>query len=270
MGNFQSGGRGGSLVPPQPQPRTPLRLGIFGSGKLARAIEAEAARSGGSYQIAWMLHRDELPPGNVDAAIDASSAAAVADHLAWSMKTGTPLAIGTTGWNEPALEDLVSDACAVLVAPNFSPAVALLKQFAVRLAKFSSLDRESSLAIFEHHHGAKRDAPSGTAIAMAEAIIRSDAGYDRWETSPRSSPGEGNRLSGAIQIASLRSGHEIGFHEIIYDSPLEHMTISHRARDRRLFAAGALLACRWLIGKKGVFTMDDVVALDGNQGEIDA
>lgn len=244
VSNFQSEERRGSPIPLQPLPPTPVRIGIFGAGKLAGAIADEAARSGGAFEISWMLHRGETPPAPVDAAIDASAATAVASHLAWAARTGTPLAVGTTGWNEPEPLERAARSCAVLVAPNFSPGIAVLKKLVADLARFSGAHPESSLAIFEHHHEAKRDSPSGTALALAEAAASASPSEMKAKAQP--------------PIVSMRAGHEIGYHEIVFDAPFEQITISHRARDRRLFASGALAAAKWLIGRRGVFGMDDV------------
>jgi 4-hydroxy-tetrahydrodipicolinate reductase len=111
------------------------------------------------------------------------------------------------------------------------------------------MDIEADLGIVEHHHKMKADSPSGTAISLAEAVEATCPRYTGWKI--------GSWEKDKINIASLRSGFEIGRHELVLDSPLESLTITHRAKDRRVFAAGAMKAALWIWGRKGLFTMDD-------------
>ena len=230
-----------------------MRLGIFGRGRLGGAIAMEIAKytaSPDALELAWTEGRDSGPRSRVEVAIDASSAMAVEKHLEWALTTGTDLVIATTGWKLPDLEDLVGSRIGVLIAPNLSTGVALVRRLAALLGTYAAMDLEADLGIVEHHHKMKADSPSGTAISLAEAVAASCPRYSGWKI--------GSWERDKINIASLRSGFEIGRHELVLDSPLESLTITHRAKDRRVFAAGAMKAAAWIWGRKGVFTMDDL------------
>ncbi|MCX7775343.1 MAG: 4-hydroxy-tetrahydrodipicolinate reductase [Spirochaetaceae bacterium] len=228
-----------------------MHLGIFGAGRLAAAIADEARAEG--HTVAWSLHRLEEPSTtDIDVAIDASAAEAVEGHVRWAVNAGVPLVIGTTGWVIPDLATIVGTRTGVLTSSNFSFAVALMRRFAEELTRFADWYGEGDLAIFEHHHKAKRDAPSGTALSMAQAIVRASQRYHTWSAA--------EYRHDALPVASLRAGAETGYHALYFDAPHEKLAITHQARDRKLFAAGALKAAAWLQGKKGVYTMDDLVA----------
>jgi len=234
-----------------------MRVGIFGAGRLAQAILAEAERMGREkIEIAWTLHRGQKPsdvPGgqDVDVAIDASSAAGVPAHIEWAISRGVPLVIGTTNWEMPGLAARVGESTALLVAPNFSFGISLVRRMARMIGFFAAQDTEAEVAIFEHHHSAKLDSPSGTAKSLANAVLGACPRYESWTLGPHSAD--------MLDISVMRTGSEIGYHEIILDSPFEQIKVSHRARDRRLFAIGALKTAGWIRGRKGLFTMDDVV-----------
>lgn len=234
-----------------------MRVGIFGSGRLAQAILAEAGRlEKERIEIAWTLHRDQVPsdiPGgqNIDVAIDASSGVAVPAHIEWAISRGIPLVIGTTNWELPSLAARVGESTALLVAPNFSFGISLVRRMARMIGFFAAQDTEAEVAIFEHHHSAKLDSPSGTAKSLANAVLGACPRYEGWTLGPHAAD--------KMDISVMRTGSETGYHEIILDSPFEQIKVSHRARDRRLFAIGALKAASWIRGRKGLFTMDDVV-----------
>lgn len=238
-----------------------IRVGIFGAGRFAAAIAEEIRNMNGpvagilgepQFSVAWMLHRgDRIPDRDVDVAIDASVGAAVEEHLEWALATGTPLVIGATGWDIPDIEARVGKRIGVLVSPNFSFAVALMQRFAAQLAAFADWFGEGELSLFEHHHSAKKDAPSGTAKALASAIVSASRKYRGWSLS--------GYQPDSLSIACLRAGSEVGTHRIVFDAPHEQMLIEHRARDRGLFAHGALKAARWILRRRGVFHMNDMV-----------
>jgi len=254
-----------------------LRIGIFGAGKLANAIveevkavntarAADAAKTvsadegntecGPRFSIEWMVDSgDAIPEAPVDVAIDASVAGAVEAHLSWAIEHEVPFLIATTGWEIPDLASRVGDRTAVLVSPNFSFAVAFMRKIASQLARFADWYGEGDIGIYEHHHNAKLDAPSGTAKVLAKAVIAGSKRYSDWNQS-----GKEPWVHDKVPIASLRAGSEAGMHEIVFDAPHEQMEVVHRARDRRVFAAGALKAAAWIVGRKGLFGMDDVLA----------
>lgn len=217
-------------------------IGLLGTGRLGSAIRA-AADVADDVTVAWAVGRGEVPEGPVDVAIDVSTAAAVGDHLAWAQRTGTPLVIGTTGWDPALVEDL-SPTAGVLVAPNFSVGVALVRRLARVLGGYAAhAPVDVDLAVTDTHHRHKVDAPSGTALTLREALAE----------------GAGRPLD-AVQTTSLRIGSVTGDHEVVAASELETITLRHTAHSRDLFATGALTAARWLTGRPapGVHTLDDL------------
>lgn len=219
----------------------PLTLGLLGTGRLGSAIR-EAAASQDNVTVCWAVGRGTPPETAVDVALDVSHADSVGTNLVWARRTGTPLVIGTTGW-DPEL--LGAEPVPVLVAPNFSIGVALLRHLARVVGGYAaSSPAPVDLAVTETHHRHKVDAPSGTALVLREALAR---GAGRAETD--------------VQTTSLRLGAVVGEHEVLASSELETITLAHRAHDRRLFAAGALSAAWWLVDQPpGVHTLDDLAA----------
>lgn len=219
-----------------------LTLGIFGTGRLGTAIR-DAAAPRDDVTVSWAVGRDEAPSAAVDIAVEVSLGAAVPDRLGWARATGTPLVIGTTGWDRALLEDYPAE-LSVLIAPNFSLGVALVRRLAGVLGGYAaSAPVTTDLAVSETHHRHKVDAPSGTALVLADALA---AGAGR--------PVE------AVQTPSLRLGSVIGDHEVVVASALETITLRHSAHDRALYATGALSAAHWLATRPtpGIFTLDDL------------
>ena len=173
---------------------------------------------------------------------------------------GRALLVGTTGLDEPTLGRLHSLAgrTAVLVAPNFSPGVNLLLGLVRRAAALLPADRWDA-EIVETHHGAKQDAPSGTALALLEALAR---GRSEDPAARHGRSGHtGLRPEGEVGVHALRGGGVVGEHRVLFLGARERLEIAHSALDRDVFAEGALLAARWLAGRPaGTYTMDDVLA----------
>lgn len=223
----------------------PLQIGIFGRGRLGSAIAA-ATEHTDDLTVTWQVGREaprDLPA--VDVAVEVSHADAVADRLAWARATGTDLVIGTTGW-DPALTRPVREATGgegpaigILTAPNFSLTVALMRRISLALGRYAALEG-GDLAVSEVHHTRKVDAPSGTAILLRDALAE----------------GSGQ----PVQTTSLRLGDVVGRHDVHLTSAVESITVTHEAHSRDLFALGALTAVRWLHGRRGSFTLDDLAA----------
>lgn len=230
------------------------RIGVFGKGRLAQAIAREAEGKG--IQVAWMVGRDETPAGPVDVAIDASRGEAVESHVAWAVAQGTDLVIGATGWTLPDLDSRVGGRIGVLVAPNFSLGVALQRRLAFVLGRFAALDETRDPFLEERHHSRKADAPSGTVKALASAVL---AGCPRKRGASRP-PLEGPMRTDQLSVAVTRAGSAFGTHVVGVDAPAELVTVTHEARDRSAFGAGALSAAAWVQGRKGTFTFDQFAA----------
>jgi 4-hydroxy-tetrahydrodipicolinate reductase len=227
------------------------RLAIIGMGKMGKAIEQLAKER--DCDVVARLDVPETRRGITAAMLNGaqvaveftgpSSAAANARAL---IDAGIPAVVGTTGWYDalPDIEKRVKDKKgALLTAANFSLGVnafeAILAHATAILGKSDGFDAH----LIELHHSAKKDAPSGTAITLEKAA--------------RAAWGK------AIPITSVRTGSIPGTHEMIFDAPFETIRLAHMARDRRVFAEGAIVAAKWLVGKQGVFTMKDVIQLRG-------
>ena len=179
-----------------------------------------------------------------DVAVEFTEPAAALANARACVAAGCPVVIGTTGWLDalPALQTEVEAAGGRLLhAANFS--IGVNAMLAVVAAAARALRGTGFAAhLVETHHAAKKDAPSGTALALAHAAA------GEWGT--------------AIATTSVRVGHVPGTHALVFDAPFEQMTLTHEARDRRVFAEGALVAARWLAARPGpgIYTMQDVLA----------
>lgn len=224
------------------------RIGLFGKGRLGNAI---AARLGD--RLAWHVARQEPPAERVDVAIEASSGDAVPARLAWALEHGTPLVIGSTGWDLPDLAARVGDRIGVVTAPNFSLGIALLRRFALVLARFAALDPARDPYLVEHHRREKHDAPSGTAKLLAATVLDGCPQKRAWSVGGPLQPDE-------LSVAVVRAGSTYSEHRVGIDAPAEVIELVHTARSAAAFADGALAAAAWIRGRRGVFTMDDVAA----------
>ena len=176
-----------------------------------------------------------------DVALDFSLAAATPAHLAACRAARKPLLIGTTGAGaelEAALTVAARD-IALLSAANTSIAVAVLSELTRRAA--AALPESFDIDILDLHHRSKRDAPSGTALALGAAAARG-----RGQPPPAAAPDSGPRAAGQIRFAAVRAGELIGEHTVLFSGPGEELALTHRACDRAVFAKGALAAAVWL------------------------
>lgn len=225
-----------------------LRLAIVGMGKMGQAIEQLAGERG--CEVVARLDVPETSKGitaamlnGAEVAVEFTTPGSAAANVRGLIAAGIPTVVGTTGWYD-ALPEIRADVTkrngALLTATNFSLGVnafeAILAQAAAILAATGGFDAH----MVELHHAAKKDAPSGTAHTLATAA---SAAWGR-----------------EIPITSVRTGSIPGSHEVIFDATFETIRIAHVARDRRVFAEGAIVAAKWLVGKKGVFTMKDVIS----------
>jgi 4-hydroxy-tetrahydrodipicolinate reductase len=227
-----------------------MRLAIVGAGRMARAVAEEATSRG--HEIAVRLGRSENPSGNgitserfqdVDAALEFTRPEAAVANLERLVCIGVPVVTGTTGWQEqlPRVEALVLERKgALLHAPNFSIGMQLFLHTARDLGRRLRGRAGFDAAIVERHHRGKLDAPSGTAISLQAALREADPDRD-------------------YPITSIRTGWVPGVHALEIDSAYESLQLTHVARDRAVFAVGAVLAAEWLIGRRGVFTFEQAL-----------
>jgi len=224
------------------------RLAIIGMGKMGRAIEQLAPERG--FEVAARIDPERGDARSVtreslkgaDVAVEFSVPAAAPTNVLAAIDCGCPIVVGTTGWDDQraAIDERVRQrGGALVVAPNFSVGVAAFGEIVRAAAHALRAAPGFDAHLIETHHSAKKDAPSGTAQSL-EKIAAAEWGR-------------------AIDITSVRTGAVPGTHEFLFDAPFEQIVIRHEARDRRVFADGALLAAKWLIGKKGVFAMTDVL-----------
>ncbi len=223
-----------------------VRIALFGVGRLGREIVALAPDR--DADIVATFGRTSAPTvaalrdAAADVVIDVSIAAAVEANVAVCMDAHIPIVIGVTGWQDAAPRVLASVTAhdgAVLVAPNFSVGATLFTAAVADAAQRFSAALGFDAALIETHHALKQDAPSGTARSLALAAERS--------------------RGTAVPVSSVRVGHVPGVHTLLLDAQFEQVTLTHEARDRRVFANGALLAAHWIRGRTGSFTMADVV-----------
>ena len=223
-----------------------LRIALVGAGRLGREIASLA--SDRDSQVVATFTRDHPPDSaalralNVDVAIDVSVAEAVPENVAACLEAKVPIVVGVTGWHESessVREQAATANGAVLVAPNFSVGAILFSMVVGDAATRFSAALGFDAHLVETHHAMKKDAPSGTARRLAQLAEIA-----------RGQP---------VAVTSVRVGHVPGQHSLIFDAAFEQVTLTHDARDRRVFADGALLAARWLPSRRGWFTMDDVV-----------
>ncbi|HLZ91452.1 MAG TPA: dihydrodipicolinate reductase C-terminal domain-containing protein [Candidatus Acidoferrum sp.] len=225
-------------------------LAIVGYGKMGRLIEQLApeydfdvrlALNSGTNTCGSRLTRENLR--GVDAAVEFSTPSAATQNIRQLAALGVPVVAGTTGWLQELAsvrEAVQSSGGALVWSPNFSVGVYRFRQIIAQAAKAFAAEDEYQAWGWEIHHAAKRDAPSGTLLAVAEEMKR--AGFDR-----------------AINLTANRAGAHPGTHEIGFDSSSDTITIRHTSRSREGFARGALRATRWIMGKKGVFEFREIV-----------
>ncbi len=216
------------------------QIALLGYGRMGKMIEAAALARGHQItaRIQTLPAADAFPP-LTDVAIDFSVPAAAEKLCLTALRRGIPVVSGTTGWDIDRVVAYASEPGrpSFLHATNMSVGVNVV--FAINRLLAATLEgRGYSPSITETHHIHKLDAPSGTAITLAEGILDREA------------------------ITSVREGEVIGLHEMTYGSSADSITLRHEAHDRTGFADGAVLAAEYLIGKSGVFTMADVLGLD--------
>jgi len=218
-----------------------MKILIVGYGRMGRLIEELAPAHG-----CEIADRIDVDSGNWDAvadvAIDFSTADALRGHFSRYIERKLPVVIGATGWSAQEADFRTQAArvkLGVVASANFSIGVNLFQIVVAEAARRFEPHSEFGAWIHEAHHAAKRDAPSGTALMLRDTMA---ASYPR-----------------PIDMSSTRAGSIPGVHTVGFDGPSDTIELTHTARDRRGFAAGALLAARWLEGREGWFTMADVL-----------
>lgn len=229
-----------------------MRILLVGYGRMGRLVGDLAPEYG--CEVAGVV--DPVSPSHtasiddprwqgVDVAIDFTSPDAVLANVKALAGRGINIVLGTTGWQskEADLRRAIADTgVGIVAAPNFSTGVVLFEAVVAHAAKLFAGQDDIGAWLHEAHHSLKKDAPSGTALKLKSAM--EDAGYSR-----------------PIDVSASRAGYIPGIHTIGFDGPSESITLTHTARDRSSFARGALTAARWVKGRRGWFTMQDVLGL---------
>jgi 4-hydroxy-tetrahydrodipicolinate reductase len=225
-----------------------MKLALIGYGAMGQLV-ASLALAGGDEIGATLTSKDSRSSDEMaeilrrhDVAVDFSVGSAVVMHVEACMRSGVPLVQGTTGWKDHEADARLivgEHGGAMVYGANFSIGVNVFYRIVEQAAKlFAGVDQYEAF-IEEQHHSRKRDAPSGTALKLKSLMTE--------------------HIQGPIPIASTRAGYIPGTHRVGFDSAADQITLTHMARSREGFAAGALLAARWIIGRKGVYEFSEVI-----------
>lgn len=224
-----------------------MQILLLGYGKMGRAIEQVALDRG--HTIAGRINIDnpndleQIADGSVDVVIEFSTPESAVDNISHALRRGWPVVSGTTGWlgHRAEIENLCAQTKgAFFYASNYSIGVNLFFRLNKVLASFMRNYPSYHVSMTEIHHTEKKDAPSGTAITLAEGLKNEGVGRD-------------------VAIESVREGTVPGTHTVRYNSDVDQIEISHVAHSRQGFALGAVVAAEWLADREGVFGMDDLL-----------
>lgn len=237
-----------------------MKIALIGYGKMGKAIEQIALER--NHEIvarigAEWTSTDYEGLKSADVAIEFSVPAVAVENIYKCFDANVPVVVGTTGWYDAF--DSVSKKCAtqkagLFYATNFSVGVNLFFELNKQLAKLMNNQPDYDVTMEEIHHIHKLDAPSGTAITLAEGTLGILNRKESWVKENASAPTE-------LAIASKRIDEVPGTHSITYESDIDQITITHEAKSRKGFAQGAVIAAEWMKDKVGVFTMTDLLSL---------
>lgn len=235
-----------------------MNIVLFGYGKMGKEIEAIALKRG--HHIVLKIDKDNrnsIMAGDLkkaDVAIEFSTPGTVIENIRLCLGAGLPIVVGTTGWNEH-LEDLKKETLAknggLFHASNFSLGVNLFFKVNAYLAGLMNKYEEYDVSMEEIHHIHKLDKPSGTAITLANQVLDKIDRKSKWSIEEKNKE--------TLFIRDLREGEVPGTHIIKYSSEVDDIEIMHKAHNRKGFALGAVVAAEFLKGKKGVYTMSDII-----------
>ena len=233
-----------------------MKIALFGYGKMGKEIEQIALKRG--HEIVLKIRENEkYDISKADIGIDFSVPNAALHNIISCFKNNIPVVSGTTGWLDDfdkALTVCKENKGSFIYASNFSIGVNLFFELNKSLAKMMNPHKDYSLGVEEIHHTKKLDTPSGTAISIAEQIIKNSS-KSNWELIENSVKKDSN----SVPILAKRILDTPGTHKVSYKSEIDSIEIKHIANNRKGFALGAIIAAEWLIKKNGIYTMKDVL-----------
>ncbi len=230
-----------------------MKIALLGYGKMGKTIEKIALQR--KHEVVIKANRNtNYNIKEADVAIDFSVPTAAYTNITNCINNNIPVISGTTGWMQYYSEVIAlckKKKGAFLYASNFSLGVTIFFELNTYLAKMMQTLEDYNVAIEEIHHTEKLDAPSGTAITLANDIIKEHRKYEDWKLN--------SKQKNTIPITAIREENVTGTHTISYTSTTDVLSIKHIANSRQGFATGAVIAAEWIIGKQGVFSMKDVL-----------
>jgi 4-hydroxy-tetrahydrodipicolinate reductase len=236
-----------------------LKIALIGYGKMGKIIESVALSRGHEIVLKIDLENiDAFTAENIstaDVAIEFTGPHTAFENVMKCIDFQTPIVCGSTGWLEklaPVEENCKSKNGSFLYASNFSVGVNIFFEVNKKLAQLMEGQTQYDVSIKEIHHTQKKDAPSGTAISLAEQVIENNSQKIKWQNVPSNAANE-------LYIESERIDPYPGWHEVKYSSDIDEIKIIHNAHNRNGFALGAVLAAEFIKDKKGIFTMKDVL-----------
>ena len=232
-----------------------MKIALLGYGRMGKAIEIVAKSRG--HEIVAKIDMDNSKDmiNDADVAINFSVPSAAVDNITNALNQHIPVVCGTTGWlkQKDEIEQLCSKKNgAFLYASNFSLGVNILFALNKKLAQMMEQYPQYTASLEEIHHTEKLDAPSGTAITLAEGILPYTSRQQSWKLAEEAKKSE-------LSISAKREPNVPGTHTVTYNSDTDMISIEHIAHNRDGFALGAVLAAEWIVGKNGIFTMYDVL-----------
>ncbi|HBB48168.1 MAG TPA: 4-hydroxy-tetrahydrodipicolinate reductase [Flavobacteriaceae bacterium] len=237
-----------------------MNIALLGYGKMGQIIESLATQAGHQIVFKSTSNKSEGDLHLADVAIEFSTPEAAPNNLKRCFEAQIPVVCGTTAWLDhwdEIIAHCTAQQGALLYASNFSIGVQIFFEMQRHLSQIMSRQKAYKISIQESHHTQKKDAPSGTAITLAE-ITLDTSNYNKWVLGEAQNEDE-------LPIQAIREPNIPGTHKVFYQSAIDQITIEHKAHSREGFASGALLAAQWLIGKTGIYSMKDVLHLSDNK-----
>jgi 4-hydroxy-tetrahydrodipicolinate reductase len=245
-----------------------MKIALIGNGNMGAEVERIARAKGVTVSKIFTGENNHGGRGltaeslrGVDVCIEFTAPGSAVKNIEAVAKAGKPIVVGTTGWYDKldAVRRVVETRNTGLVyAPNFSIGVNLLGHLLNCAAHLFDRYEMYDIAIRETHHRGKADSPSGTALHLSQLLLRNI----RRKTTILAGNSAGAIKPGQLHISSERVGHAVGEHTVIFDSEADSLEFTHRAKNRSGFAHGALIAAAWIRDRKGVYTMEDVLATE--------